>query len=687
MSGSEKYRPKTFNEVIGQPTAVEYLRERCRNEAAERIILHGPVGCGKTALARNFAKVLLCEGRHSDSADACGECIACREFRPNRFEIDCAQFGQVEHARDIFSARPDRPPIRDKRYIQIFDEAQGNSSSSQDGYLKLIENAEPWEVFIFCTSDVDRLNRALQSRCQLIALMKVPAEILLKHARHILECERFEIEEGALRLIVDLADGQVRDLVVRLETACSGVTGIVTEAHVREINGLNDVDAAMRYLSAALSGRASDALGVLKDWEAGAAQKRRAIFDVITSVRLRDVMMMSGMTGLADHCQERDRRDVAARVDDFALNLGAAADEVWSRMAAYWETRAEQLSKSGLSHMALEFQRTVSHWSRARVSSTGRRAAKPRTVRRTSGHSRASGQLSRRQVKDIVAAASFLPQEHGRLLNARITVDHHRLGTTSHPTAFTTELKHELGLALARWDEELRGRFDWIFVHEQTEEGLFTTIVCRIPEHLTDRALSWLHDDFLRRRFGEHGRKHLRIRIQHERSRDGAVRRHWALVRMLCRGVDPGIEEHDGRRIRPLADLLEIPTYCRPKLMPPTVTVQLRVSQSMGDDARKKAEQDGLTLLSAFRDRAWGHLYSGWELLEFEERQQLRRVRRQLEEVGTIPGNVAAGAAGTGLWPKDPRDRRRSWKIWAATPRCIRGQRLRERHQTQGEQG
>jgi hypothetical protein len=167
------------------------------------------------------------------------------------------------------------------------------------------------------------------------------------------------------------------------------------------------------------------------------------------------------------------------------------------------------------------------------------------------------------------------------------------------------------------------------------------------------------------------------VRIAHDRAAQHAaeaLERHWGYVRGLCRGLDRAVRGRDEVGVRrPLLDLLGVPATIRRPAGVIAWKRRFAVSNSIGDDAWRRAEECGLSYLSAFRDGAWSRLADGWELHEHRDRQreEAERHRREQNIVSAPLGGDWRQAELDRMrtsWPKDPRARRRSWDGWWPTP-------------------
>lgn len=215
---SEKYRPISFDQVIGQETPAFILRSVVRKGAYQSAyLLSGPSGVGKTTLGRIFAKAVLCEA--SVDGNPCGTCRSCLLFsKEQNFgynEIDAASVG----------GKDDMVKLRDeasfhsvgKKKIILLDECHDITRQGQDALLKQLEQCPDHLIYIFCTTDPDSLKPTLRKRCMQFQASKISPELIAGHLRSICEKEGFTYEDSALTAISWDCQGHMRDSINILE--------------------------------------------------------------------------------------------------------------------------------------------------------------------------------------------------------------------------------------------------------------------------------------------------------------------------------------------------------------------------------------------------------------------------------------------------------------------------------------
>lgn len=259
------YRPQRFAEVLGQQVPVRALgAAAAKGDIASSYIFSGTRGIGKTTIARLFAKALNCEAGPAE--DCCNACPACSEITEGRamdvLELDAATHTGIDDIRELREAAQ-YPPGRDRYRIFILDEAHQLSTSAWNGLLKILEEPPPWCVFIFCTTEPHKIPQTIESRALHFAFRSPTAAQIKDHLKAIGGREGIEIDDDALDLLVQAADGSVRDGLSALDQVRALVPGRITRDGVREALGLVPGEAVSRFIAAIGAGNPAEALEVV----------------------------------------------------------------------------------------------------------------------------------------------------------------------------------------------------------------------------------------------------------------------------------------------------------------------------------------------------------------------------------------------------------------------------------------
>lgn len=234
-----KYRPQSFEEVVGQKSIVTTLLNAIKeNKVAHAYLFCGPKGTGKTTVARLFAKALNCLEGLGHQCNKCESCIKIKESsHPDVYELDAASNSSVEDVRDIIE-RLDYAPVMSRYKVYIIDEVHNMSTSAFNALLKSIEEPPKFTVFILATTEPQQLIGTILSRVQRFDFSKVSQEDLIKNMDRILKKEKIEYEKGVLEIISQQADGGVRDSLSLLDKCISYCTNKITLKDVEQLLGL-----------------------------------------------------------------------------------------------------------------------------------------------------------------------------------------------------------------------------------------------------------------------------------------------------------------------------------------------------------------------------------------------------------------------------------------------------------------
>jgi DNA polymerase-3 subunit gamma/tau len=270
---ARKYRPTTFDDLIGQDAMVRILRNAfALNRIAHAFMLTGVRGVGKTTTARIIARALNCvgpDGNGGPTPDPCGVCENCRgilaDRHPDVVEMDAASRTGVDDVREIIEATRFRP-MQARTKVFIVDEVHMLSRNAFNALLKTLEEPPPHVKFVFATTEIRKVPVTVLSRCQRFDLRRIPVAMLASHYRKIADAEKVAIEDEALAAIARAADGSVRDGLSLLDQAIAqGFVAAeqgVSAASVAEMLGLADRGIVFDLMDAVTAGRPADALAI-----------------------------------------------------------------------------------------------------------------------------------------------------------------------------------------------------------------------------------------------------------------------------------------------------------------------------------------------------------------------------------------------------------------------------------------
>lgn len=256
-----KYRPQTFEEVVGQQYVTKILKNTIdRNMTSHAYLFSGPRGTGKTTIAKLIAKLLNCESPINDiPCEKCPSCIAFNEKNhPDIIEMDAASNNGVDEIREIRDKVTLMPSIS-KYKVYIIDEVHMLSIGAFNALLKTLEEPPQHVIFILATTELYKVPATIISRCQCFNFEKISEEDIVKKLKYIVEKENIKVEEEVLKLIAKYSDGGLRDAINLLDKLVCCSTNITIDDFY-EIKGIVKEEELFDIVSALVNGNTKEAL-------------------------------------------------------------------------------------------------------------------------------------------------------------------------------------------------------------------------------------------------------------------------------------------------------------------------------------------------------------------------------------------------------------------------------------------
>lgn len=263
---ARKYRPTTFDSVVGQPALTTTLKNAVKSgKLAHAYLFCGPRGVGKTTCARIFAKTINCMHPTADG-EACGECESCKAFAEQRsyniFELDAASNNSVEHIKTLME-QTRIPPQVGKYKVFIIDEVHMLSQAAFNAFLKTLEEPPAHVIFILATTEKHQILPTILSRCQIYDFERMTVADTISHLKAVAAKEGIECDDEALALIAEKADGGMRDALSIFDQAASFCQGHITyEKVIEDLNEL-DISNYFNIVSMAMQNKVADIMLLL----------------------------------------------------------------------------------------------------------------------------------------------------------------------------------------------------------------------------------------------------------------------------------------------------------------------------------------------------------------------------------------------------------------------------------------
>lgn len=665
-------RPQRFSDVIGQEHAVRFLSGLAqRGRIGRNILLHGTVGSGKTTLARIYGHALVCEGQLLVDGSPCGVCARCEDINTGAresgfYEYDVSGQGGDAEKLDAWFREREHYAAGLSRRVYFLDEAHAMSKEATDGLLKRVENARGDTVFIFATSEHHNLSDALRSRLAQLkvrALSQGQAISLLKSAAADLG---LSYDEDALALITVMVARQPRDLMNALDQI-AGYREHISVETLRRAFDFEYLDALGPYLLALGRQDQRELSRIIEGWRDGAEEKQRWVMALLGGIYATDICGIAANVDPVVRYLAHERRQALASLRDrlsVATNFELAP--YWRQLQGHW--RSELV---GADEVAILAQFSSFHNLVLGLGPLGTRAVDDTALGSgpLAGEDDKEGEgfLGAGDAQALVELASSLIQEHAVCINAKLVISS---AANSGEWSDQASLAHDICSALEGEFRSLGAeQFAAIWAIEGTRDGIVARVGLYVPESIGPDAHDGLHMLRLWRVRWNEEHPETEIRLETIPPKTERVVFHWGVIRDMLDALSPDVEVSDRDLNRtPLRRQLGLrPNDFREPSIAPLPLV--RSSGLLARDAVERAQETGPALLSAFADRAWHMVFSGWEVAEHEDRQrEVRRREQLLSDLAVQYEDLAERDRQSELlrqtWSSDPHSMRRSWTPW-----------------------
>ena len=346
---ARKWRPQTFADLVGQQhIAVTLQNAIMQNRVAHAFLFTGSRGVGKTSSARIFAKALNCE--HAPCEEPCNACQSCREITEGRsldvVEIDGASNRGINEIREVLEAVR-YAPSRDRYKIYIIDEVHMLTTEAFNALLKTLEEPPAHVVFIFATTDPNKIPVTILSRCQRYDFKRISNEDLFAHLSSIAHAEQIDFEPSALRLIARTARGGVRDALSEMDQVIAFAPPPITGDRAAEVLGVATRETLTAMVKAILDQDVAKAIACIGRVEHYGQNLALFANDLLEFLRDATVVAAAPQSDIPTELSPAERAEIRSW-------LTQASIDRFQRLFHIWYQTTDSLSKNLSPRLALE---------------------------------------------------------------------------------------------------------------------------------------------------------------------------------------------------------------------------------------------------------------------------------------------------------------------------------------------
>lgn len=337
---ARKWRPQTFTDLVGQQHIAVTLRNAiAQNRVAHAFLFTGSRGVGKTSTARIFAKALNCE--HFPCDEPCNVCQSCREITEGNSvdvrEFDAASNRGIDAIREEVIGTVNYAPVRDRYKIYIIDEVHMLTTEAFNALLKTLEEPPPHIVFIFATTDPNKIPITIVSRCQRYDFKRIGIDDLVGHLGSIAKSENIAFEDAALRLIARTARGGVRDALSAMDQIIAFAEQPIDGEKAAEVLGVASRETLIHMGEAVIKKDVAAALACIEKVDRYGQNLSQFAFDLLEF--WRDVTVMAAAPGAPVELDNAEKNLVSSW-------LPLTTYDCLQRVFQIWYQTSEMLPKS-----------------------------------------------------------------------------------------------------------------------------------------------------------------------------------------------------------------------------------------------------------------------------------------------------------------------------------------------------